>query len=439
MAACAQEAQQNNLAIFWNYAILRAMKNEPSNSTSSMIKLRYTSMLPMDEATKRKWAASEALAIGWGGESLVSQATGISRTTIRKGIHEVKEDKVTDSTGETKLIKRTIRAFGGGRKKLIQLTPSILADLHGIIEPVTSRDPIKNTKWPPKSTYKIAAELSLLGYKISPDTVRRLLKERYYGLQSNLKSIESINNTEINKQFIYINNIISIFKNLNYPIISVDINKKELVSCLSNNITEWQKNSELIKVNIYNFLDSGIGKAAPFGVYDIQYNKELVNIDINHDTAEFAVETIKKWWINIGKIRYDNSPSKLLILTNSDGSNLSRSRLWRFNLQKFANMTNMKIYVCHYPPGISKYNKIELRMFSYISINYREKPITSFNIIVNVIENTTKKNTKTYALLDKNKYDVGSKISNKDFNTINIKFSPYYKSKFNYCISPKRN
>lgn len=398
-----------------------------------MIKTRYQAMLPMDEATKRKWAGSEAVAIGRGGESRVFEATGISRTTIRKGVNEIKEKLNNNSIENSHQSK--IRAPGGGRKKIIELNPSILADLNGLVEPVTSGDPMHDVKWVSTSTYKLAERLSELGYKISPDSVGNLLKKENYSLQANLKSIEGVHSPERDYQFDFIQSMISDFQSCGQPIISIDAKKKELIGNFANKGREWHKSKEPINVNVYDFLNLGEGKVTPYGVYDITYNEGFVNIGLNHDTAEFAAASIQKWWLNIGKERYDNCATKLLILADGGGSNSSRTRLWKYCLQNLANKFEIPIYVSHYPPGTSKYNKIEHRMFSYISINWRGKPLTSFSVILNLIANTTTKTgLKIYPIIDHQIYEIGKKISDDDFKKINITFTS--KNKLNYCISP---
>jgi hypothetical protein len=410
------------------------MENELQKSADTdRIKTRYQAMLPMDEPTTRKWAGSEALAIGRGGETRVSEATGISRTTIRRGIKEIKE-KFNDNFTDIRY-KYKLRSPGGGRKRLTEQNPSILADLHGLIDPVTSGDPMSNVKWTSSSTYKLSEQLNNLGYKICPDSVGKLLKEENYSLQANLKTIEGKPSPERDYQFKFIENIISEFQCYNQPIISIDAKKKELIGNFSNKGREWHKKGEPIKVNVYDFLDLGQGKVTPYGIYDLTYNEGLVNIGINHDTAEFATATIDKWWQNIGIERYNKSVTKLLILADGGGSNSSRSRLWKYCLQNLANKFQFPLYISHYPPGTSKYNKIEHRMFSYISINWRGKPLTTFSIILNLIANTTTvTGLKIYSMIDYKNYDLGIKISEEDFNKINITYNS--ENKLNYFISP---
>jgi hypothetical protein len=385
---------------------------------------------------KRKWAASEALTIGRGGVLWVHMATGISKNTIRKGIEET---NVSLPCGENddKVSTTRIRAIGGGRKQLIESDPSLLVDLHMVMDPITSGDPMNILKYTSHSTYNISKELNLRGHSVSPDTVGRLLKKENYSLQATAKTIEGGYDPNRDSQFNFINSMISIFTRLHQPIISVDAKKKELVGNFANKGKEWQKKGEPINVHVYDFLDLGDGKATPYGIFDINYNEGFVNVGMSHDTAIFATESIKKWWLNIGAIRYNNSASKLLILADGGGSNSSRNRSWKLYIQNFANIIKMPIYICHYPPGTSKYNKIEHRMFSYISINWRGRPLTTFRIIVNLIASTTTNNgLKIHAELDSNIYEIGKKVSDADFDNINIKYSNI-NPKYNYCIRPQ--
>jgi hypothetical protein len=399
------------------------------------IMVRYSNMQPMDELTKRKWAASEALAIGRGGENRVFEATGISRATIRRGIQEIQARK--DPNFNQDEINDRIRQPGGGRKKITEKYLDLLPNLHAIIDPITSRDTMKVVKGTSLSTYKISDSLKILGFPICPDTVGKILKEEGFSLQVTHKSIEGNPSLELDAQFLFINESINSFISLNQPIISIDAKKKELVGNISNKSQEWHKKGEPVKVNVYDFLDLGEGKVAPFGVYDISYNESLVSLGTNHDTAEFAVATIRKWWDNIGKFRYNDNPTKMLILADGGGSNSSRSRLWKQSLQNLVNEISMPIYVSHYPPGTSKYNKIEHRMFSYISINWRGKPLLNLNIILNLIQNTTTKTgLKIYSLIDDNQYKIGIKIPDSEFKKININY--LNESKLNYRIYPQQ-
>jgi hypothetical protein len=391
-------------------------------------------MQPMDELTKRKWAASEALAIGRGGENRVSEATGISRATIRRGMQEIQARKDPDFKQDE--LNNRIRQPGGGRKKITEKYLDLLPNLHAIVDPITSGDPMKVVKWTSLSTYKISDSLKSLGFPISPDTVGKILKEESFCLQVTHKSIEGKPSLERDAQFLFINESINSFISLNQPIISIDSKKKELAGNFSNKGQEWHKKGEPVKVNIYDFLDLGEGKVAPFGVYDIFYNECLVSLGTNHDTAEFAVATIRKWWDNIGKFRYNDNPTKMLILADGGGSNSSRSRLWKQSLQNLVNDISIPIYVSHYPPGTSKYNKIVQLMFSYIYFNWRGKPLLNLNIILNLIQNTTNKpGLKIYSLLNNNQYRIGIKISDSEFKKINVDYLT--ENKLNYCIYPQ--
>jgi hypothetical protein len=410
------------------------MENWPSQNPLDLIKARYSIMQPMDEVTRRKWAASEALTLGRGGENRVFEATGISRTTIRRGIQEAQARK--DSNLNQNRSKTRIRQPGGGRKSIKDKYIELLPNLHAIVDPITPGDPMKVVKWSSLSTYKISNQLNFQGFPICPDTVGKILKEEGFSLQVTHKSIEGKPSLERDAQFIFINESINNFTSLNQPVISIDAKKKELVGNFSNKGQEWRKKGEPVVVNVYDFLDLGEGKVAPFGVYDISFNEGLVSLGTNHDTAEFAVATIRKWWEKIGKLRYNDNLTKMLILADGGGSNSSRSRLWKQSLQNLANEIYIPIYVSHYPPGTSKYNKIEHRMFSYISINWRGKPLLSLNIILNLIKNTTTKTgLKIQSLVDDYQYKIGIKIPDKEFKQINIEYLT--ENKLNYCISPQ--
>ena len=390
-------------------------------------KLNYLSSL--NEFDARHYLAIWALESGWGGISKVNKLTGKSMNTIRKGIYEIetKNNLNLKDTGR-------LRKEGGGRKKIADKNPEIKKEIENILEENTAGDPMSKLKWTNKSTYSITNDLRTKGQNISEDTTGRLIKSLGYSLQANIKSKESGSSEERDSQFRYINEQVNIFEKKNMPVISVDPKKKELVGNFKNNGRRWMKKGQAEIVNVYDFEYLSKGKAIPYGIYEVLKNNGFVNVGISHDTSEFAVESIKKWWKNIGKKNYSGA-KELLICADGGGSNTSRSRLWKFYLQKFANKTRLKITVCHFPPGTSKWNKIEHKMFSFISMNWRGKPLINYEMIINLIEGTkTKKGLKIKAKIDKGIYELGKKILEEEFNKINIeehKINP----KWNYTLS----
>ena len=390
-------------------------------------KLNYLSRL--NEFDARHYVALWAIELGWGGVSKVSKLSGKSMDTIRKGISEIK----SGANSDLKELGR-IRKQGGGRKRIVNKNPNIQKDIENILEENTAGDPMNHLKWTNKSTYSITNELNSNEQKISEDTVGRIIKQLGYTLQLNNKSKESGTTKERDVQFCYINDMVRKISRKNQPIISVDTKKKELVGNFKNPGRRWLKKGEAEIVNVYDFEYLAKGKAIPYGIYEILKNNGFVNVGISHDTSEFAVESIKKWWENIGKKNYQNA-KELLICADGGGSNASRSKLWKFYLQKFANKTDLKISVCHYPPGTSKWNKIEHKMFSFISMNWRGKPLINYEMIINLIKGTTtRKGLKINAKMDRKLYKIGKKISEVEFEKIKIK-EHKINPKWNYTIS----
>ena len=390
-------------------------------------KLNYLSSL--NEFDARHYLALWAIEFGWGGISEVSKLTGKSMNTIRKGIYEIETKNNLDLKETGRLRKK-----GGGRKKIIDKNPDIKKEIENILEENTAGDPMSKLKWTNKSTYTISDELKDKNKNASEVTVGRIIKQLGYSLQLNIKSKESGSSEERDSQFRYINEIVKIFVGKNIPVISVDAKKKELVGDFKNNGRKWMKKGKAEIVNVYDFWFLAKGRAIPYGIYDICMNNGFVNVGIDHNTSEFAVESIRQWWNKIGKKNYPNT-KELLICADGGGSNASRSRLWKFYLQKFANKTGLKITVCHFPPGTSKWNKIEHKMFSFISMNWRGKPLTDYEVIINLIEGTkTKKGLKIKAKIDKKIYELGKKVLEEDFKKINIK-EHETNSKWNYTIS----
>ena len=388
-------------------------------------KLWLMTLSECNEVQRRRLAGLKVIEIGRGGLLHVCRLTGMSHHTVIKGMKEVRDTKRDRTT--------RIRKEGGGRKKIIDKNPCVKKEIENILEENTAGDPMSKLKWTNKSTYTIADELKNKNQNVSEVTVGRIIKQLGYSLQANVKSKENGSSEERDSQFQYINKIVKQFGDNKLPVISVDTKKKELVGNFKNNGRKWMKKGEAEIVNVYDFAYLSKGKAIPYGILDIFKNKGFVNVGISHDTSEFAVKSINKWWGNIGKNNYQNA-KEILICADGGGSNGSRSRLWKFYLQKFANRTGLRVTVCHYPPGTSKWNKIEHKMFSFISMNWKGKPLTDYEIIINLIEGTTtKKGLKIKAKMDKKMYEIGKKISEKEIENINIsihKINPQW----NYTI-----
>ena len=379
----------------------------------------------LNEKSRRLWAATEAKSIGRGGISIVHDATGIDFKTIRKGIKEL------EGSDQNKRIRKT----GGGRKKLKDVEINLVSDLQVLVDPVTRGDPESPLLWTCKSTYKLCEELNNQGYNISQKTVYSLLVDMDYSLQSNRKRNEGKNHPDRDQQFRHISNKVNLFLKKGNPVISVDTKKKENIGNFKNQGKEFQQKGKPIEVKVHDFLDKNLGKVAPYGVYDIGKNKGWVGVGISADTAEFAVNTIRNWWYIMGKPEYPNA-NEILITADGGGSNGYRVRLWKHELQKFANEVEMAISVCHFPPGTSKWNKIEHRMFSYITKNWRGRPLETREAVVQLIANTkTKTGLKIMAILDENEYTKGKKIDNEIMAQIKLRKSIFH-GEWNYKISP---
>ena len=384
-----------------------------------------------DEALKRKLAAAKALDLGWGGISTVTRITGMSPTTIRKGIQEL------DNLENLEQPKR-IRKLGGGRKRTDIKSPKIVEDLEAIMGENTAGDPMSFLKWTCKSTYKIADELNLRGHKISAETVRQLLRERDYSLQANVKTKEGGSEPERDAQFRYINEQVKKFVVQGDPVISVDTKKREIVGDFKNPGRTWRKKRDAKEVNVYDFPSLGIGVAIPYGAYDINRGEGFVNVGISRDTSEFAVESIRQWWKISGKKHYPDA-RELLICADGGGSNGSRRRGWKFFLQELTDQIGIPISLCHFPPGTSKWNKIEHCMFSFISMNWKGEPLVTYETIIKLISaTTTKKGLKVVARLDKREYEGGVKFSDEDMAKLNIKTHMLH-PKWNYSIVPRKD
>lgn len=387
----------------------------------------------LNERQRRLWAGAEALAAGRGGIATVSRATGLGRPTVYRGIRELEERK-EGAAAEGPAAER-IRRPGAGRKRLTKSDQTLLTDLQRLVDPVTRGDPESPLRWTCKSTTKLAEELTAQGHPTSPDTVGRLLQELDYSLQAVQKTKEGESHPDRDAQFRHINAEAEAWMAAGQPVISVDAKKKELVGEFRNGGREWQPKGEPEKVEVYDFPSLALGDARPYGVYDPQRNEGWVSVGSDHDTAEFAVATIRLWWKKMGSPAYTEA-TDLMVTADGGGSNSSRARLWKTELQKLANDTGLNLHVHHFPPGTSKWNKIEHRMFSHISQNWRGRPLATYDTIVNLIASTTTKTgLRIRAKLDPRKYAKGIKVTNQEMNALNIQRSDFH-GEWNYTISP---
>jgi transposase len=398
------------------------------------IRRQYTTLLPvLDERSRRQWAATEAESYGRGGLAWVCMGTGMSHNTVLKGIKEIAERRKNPK----KEITSRVRGEGGGRKKLKEKDPDLTKALNKLVEPATRGDPMSPLCWTNKSTYTLAEELAKEGHTIGARSVSSLLKEQGFRLQSNRKTKEGSQHPDRNEQFEYINMESMRFMRQGQPVVSVDTKKKELVGDFANKGREWEPKGKEVTVKVHDFMDKDLGKAIPYGIYDVHQNEGWVSVGIDHDTADFATEAILRWWKNMGKEKYPRV-KKLLIMADGGGSNSSRSRLWKMSIQNLANKLRIPIYVSHFPPGTSKWNKIEHRMFSYITQNWRGRPLVSHEVIINLIANTTTKNgLRIKAKLDSGIYQTGKKVSDDEFELIKIKTNLFH-GDWNYTIYPNK-
>jgi len=397
---------------------------------------KYEFLSPMmDERLRRRWAATEANTLGWGGISAVAQATGLSRTTIHTALRELESTSKKKSSKQQETETDRIRKKGGGRKRLSQHNPRLLKALETLVDSTTRGDPQCSLRWTCKSTRNLADELVRQGYSITHTTVAHLLEELGFSLQANRKTREGKDHPDRNAQFEYIAKKVRSFQKRHQPVISVDTKKKELVGDFKNAGREWRPRGQPEEVRSKDFPDKELGKTIPYGVYDLQKNEGWVNVGIDRDTAEFATESIFRWWQRMGSLGYP-SATELLITADSGGSNSSRSRLWKVCLQDLADQTRLKISVCHFPPGTSKWNKIEHRMFCHITENWRGRPLISRAVVVNLIGNTkTRAGLRIEAALDMNTYETGIKISDEEFASIRITKAKFH-GDWNYTIAP---
>jgi hypothetical protein len=392
----------------------------------------YSTLSPeMDERMRRQWAAAEARELGWGGVSMVARASGLSRTTITAGLHEL---ELPPERREAEAAR--VRRPGGGRRPLTQTDLELMAVLESLIDPAIRGDPESPLRWTSKSTRHLARELTRQRHPVSATTVATLLREAGYSLQANAKTREGAGHPDRDDQFRYINERVLSFQRRGQPAISVDTKKKELVGDFKNGGREWQPKGQPQEVRVHDFLDKTKGKAIPYGVYDLFNNQGWVSVGIDHDTAQFAANSIRRWWREMGDRRFPRA-GELLITADGGGSNSHRSRLWKLALQGLADNLGLRLEVCHFPPGTSKWNKIEHRLFSFITQNWRGRPLVSHQAIVSLIASTsTRTGLVVKAAIDDNEYPTQIKVSDHELAKLKIKSRPFH-GDWNYVVSSR--
>ena len=404
---------------------------------SSPIKAKYEKLAPwLDEKRRRLWAAAEVEPLGYGGVAAVATATGLARNTILAGLRELAagrslaEDTVEEAGDR-------IRRAGGGRKRHAAKDPRLVAALEALVQPYTRGDPMNPLRWTCKSTQRLAEELTRQGHAVSARTVAELLHALRYSLQANQKTREGKNHPDRNAQFEHINAQTRAFQRRHQPVISVDAKKKESVGNFKNAGREWRPEGQPRPVNLHDFVDKELGKVTPYGVYDLGRNRGWINVGTDHDTPEFAVASIRRWWQRMGRGAYPHA-TELLILADAGGSNGYRPRLWKTSLHRLAVETGLSITVCHFPPGTSKWNKIEHRMFCHVTENWRGQPLISHEVIIQLIgSTTTKTGLRIRTDLDKRRYPTGVKVSRGELRSIGVEPASFH-GEWNYIIRPPR-
>ena len=400
------------------------------------IERRFRSLVPfLDERMRRLVAASESKVIGYGGVSVVARATGVSRRAISEGMKELREPQ----TRKVRLDEARIRRRGAGRKRTVEKDSTLLEDLDRLVDPVTRGDPESPLRWTCKSVRRLAEELQQEGHAVSYQTVAELLHALDYSLQANQKTLEGSQHADRDKQFEYINRKAQRYLKQGAPVISVDTKKKELVGDFKNAGREWERQGQPEEVRVHDFeiREPDKGKVAPYGIYDLGRNVGWVSVGVDHDTAAFAVESIRRGWRWMGTRSYPQV-KHLLITADSGGSNGARVRLWKWELQKLADEIGLKISVCHFPPGTSKWNKIEHRLFSFISQNWRGKPLISHEVIINLIAaTTTAAGLVVKSKLDTNSYPAGLKVSDQQMAELQLRMDRFH-GDWNYSLLPRR-
>ena len=402
-------------------------------NTLERIREKFAALDPvMDERVRRQWAASEAIAMGWGGVSLTAKATGLARNTIAQGVSELKERQACPEA----FVSERVRCVGAGRKRVTETDLTLLKALDALVDPVTRGHPESPLRWTCKSTRQLAKELQKQKHGVCARTVAALLIEEGYSLQANRKMTEGKQHPDRNAQFEYIQEMVLAFLKKRQPIVSIDTKKKELVGEFKNGGQEWQPQGEPEKVKVHDFPDKELGKVAPYGVYDLANNEGWVSVGITHDTAQFAANSVQRWWREMGARRFPRA-TELLITADGGGSNSSRCRLWKVALQHLADEIGLTLKVCHFPPGTSKWNKIEHRLFCFITKNWRGRPLTSYEVIVNLISNTTTEHGLIVkAALDKTVYETGIKVSDEELAKILLTRASFH-GEWNYTIRPR--
>lgn len=400
-------------------------------TTEADVRRKYEALSPlMDERMRRCWAGVEADALGEGGIAIVERATGMSRTTIRAG-----RDEVRAGLDDADVVQ--VRRTGGGRPRLEALDPELLTALESLVDPVTRGDPMSPLRWTSKSTRKLATELTEQGKPISPQKVGQLLFTLGYRLNAAQKTLEGTAHPDRNEQFEFLNARVEAYQARQAPVISVDTKKKELVGEFKNAGREWQPIGEPVPVRVHDFLDPELGKVIPYGVYDLARNEGWVNVGIDHDTPEFAVASIARWWSQMGRKVYEKA-TELLITADAGGSNGYRSRLFKTELQKFADRSGLTIGVSHFPPGTSKWNKIEHRLFCHITENWRGRPLVDHETVVQLIGATrTTTGLHVKAKLDRRSYPTGIKVTDAELRDLNLIEDDFH-GDWNYTIAPRR-
>jgi hypothetical protein len=398
------------------------------------IQVKYEQLAPyLNETGKRIWAAVEALSLGHGGVTSVCRATGLSRTTIHSGINELESAETGAFAIED---YGSVRRKGGGRKPVTESDPTVVEDLEQLIDPATRGDPESPLRWSTKSTTKLAQELQAKGHQVTQRTVCRLLWEMGYSLQSNRKTQEGKSHVDRDAQFKQISQSVKQFQQRHQPVISVDAKKKELIGNYKQTGVEWEPKGEPTLVKTHDFVDKQLGKVIPYGVYDLSLNQGWVSVGIDHDTAQLAVATIGQWWEQMGQAAYP-SATELLITADCGGSNNYRTRLWKWELQQLATKLGLSLHVTHFPPGTSKWNKIEHRLFAQITQNWRGRPLVSREVVVNLIASTTTTTgLKVRAALDEGRYPTGIEITDEQFDSIHLEKDDFH-GEWNYKILPQ--
>ena len=398
------------------------------------VKAKFVALDPLfDERLRRRWAAVEARGIGRGGIARVAAATGMSRTTIRAGVQELTAQEASGAEDDPGRVRRR----GAGRKRLTAHDPSLEQALERLVDPVTRGDPMGPLRWTCSSAARLVTELQAQGHAVSERTVNRLLHELGYSLQANRKTLEGNQHADRDAQFKQINRRVRAFQRLRQPVVSVDTKKKELIGQFRNGGREWRPKGAPEPVKVHDFVDKSLGKAIPYGVYDVTNDAGWVSVGEDHDTAAFAVETLRRWWLRMGSVAYAEA-KRLLITADGGGSNGSRSWLWKVELQKFADASGLCLAVCHFPPGTSKWNKIEHRMFCHITENWRGRPLVSREVVVNLIGHTTTNTGLTIrSELDENSYPTGQTVSDEDMRGLNLKRDKFH-GEWNYKLTPRR-